>query len=60
MVAQSHAVLDLHYYKKLGRTDVYDITVVQCVIGRVRLERGEFAIIDRSGSLARAIYVEDD
>jgi len=31
--------LDMHYYKKLGRTDVVDIRAVQCLVGRVR-DRG--------------------
>ncbi|KAI0826921.1 hypothetical protein BC628DRAFT_1319465 [Trametes gibbosa] len=59
VITSAHNVLDIHYYKKLGRVEVVDITTVQCVVGRVSLEQSEYAIIDRSGSLARAIYAED-
>lgn len=58
-ILRAHPALDIHYYKNLGRTEVVDITTVQCVVGRVR-DRGQWAIIDRSGSLSRALYVEDD
>ncbi|KIJ64977.1 hypothetical protein HYDPIDRAFT_89555 [Hydnomerulius pinastri MD-312] len=47
--------LDIHYYTKLGALDMVDITCVQCLVGRVRVG-GQWALIDRSGDLARAIY----
>jgi len=48
--------LDIHYYTQNGRLEAVDITCVQCAVGRVK-DRGRWAIIDRSGSLARALFV---
>ena len=50
--------LDIHYYSKLGGLDVLDITCVQCAMGRIPCKNG-WAIIDRSGDLARAFYVPE-
>jgi hypothetical protein len=47
--------LDIHFYSAMGNTDVIDITSVQCVVGRVPCGNNRWAIIDRSGALARAI-----
>ena len=47
--------LDIHFYTSLGRYEVVDIKSIQCLVGRVQ-DRGRWAIIDRSGALARAIY----
>ncbi|KAK1216589.1 hypothetical protein PQX77_020781 [Marasmius sp. AFHP31] len=55
--------LDIHSYSNDGALDVVDITTVQCLVGRVKLPDGndeKWAIIDRSGSLARAIYEEEE
>ena len=49
--------LDIKYYSAEGATHVIDITSLQCLVGRIR-DRNRWAIIDRSGSLARALYVE--
>ena len=53
--------LDINFYTNLGRYEVVDITSIQCLVRRVK-DRGQWAIIDRSGALARAIYIpaEDD
>lgn len=51
--------LDIHYYTTEGRYEVVDINNIQCLVGRIR-DREQWAIIDRSGSLARAMYIEDD
>ncbi|KAI0371378.1 hypothetical protein BV20DRAFT_1035360 [Pilatotrama ljubarskyi] len=56
-IESSDARLDIHFYKRLGRTEVVDLTTVQCVVGRVH-DRGQYGIIDRSGTLSRALYVE--
>ncbi|EJF66331.1 hypothetical protein DICSQDRAFT_78704 [Dichomitus squalens LYAD-421 SS1] len=50
--------LDLHYYSRLGATEVVDIQTIQCAVGRIR-DRNEWAILDRSGELSRALYTED-
>jgi hypothetical protein len=51
--------LDIRYYTGTGALHVIDITSVQCVVGHI-WDRNKWAIIDRSSSLARAFYVEDD
>lgn len=50
--------LDLHYYSKMGRVEVVDLTCVQCVVGRVKDPdtNSGWVVIDRSGSLARAVF----
>ena len=52
--------LDIHYYKKFGELDVMDLQCVQCVVGRIpdSATKG-WGIVDRSGSLSRAIGVDD-
>jgi hypothetical protein len=59
----SHASLDIHYYPDgaagRGFTEVVDLQCVQCVVARA-LDRKEWGIMDRSGSLARAVFVEGD
>ena len=58
-VTSKHPTLDIHYYSELGPLEVVDMTTVQCVVGRV-FDRGSWAIVDRSGCLNRAVYIEDD
>jgi hypothetical protein len=50
--------LDVRFYSSEGPLHVVDITSVQCSVGRIR-DRNQWAIIDRSGTLARALYVGD-
>ncbi|THU93897.1 hypothetical protein K435DRAFT_820122 [Dendrothele bispora CBS 962.96] len=53
--------LDIHFYSTMGNTNVIDITSIQCVVGRVACGNNRWAIIDRSGSLVRAIsQMQDD
>jgi hypothetical protein len=49
--------LDIKYYSAEGAVHVIDITSLQCLVGRIR-DWKRWAIIDQSGSLARALYVE--
>lgn len=53
--------LDLHYYSKMGRVEVVDLTCVQCVVGRVKDPdtKNGWVVIDRSGSLARAVFNQE-
>jgi hypothetical protein len=51
--------LRMEYYKQLGRVHVVDVKCLQCVVGRVS-EEASWALIDRSGTLARAIYIPDE
>ncbi|KAI9435658.1 hypothetical protein BJY52DRAFT_1422103 [Lactarius psammicola] len=48
--------LDIHLYNATGSLNLIDITSVQVLVGRVEysVDGGGWAIIDRSGSLARA------
>lgn len=54
------AGLDIHYYSRVGALDVIDITTVQSLVGRVKDTNGDWAIIDRSGVLARAQWLGED
>ncbi|KAI0326297.1 hypothetical protein GY45DRAFT_1259252 [Cubamyces sp. BRFM 1775] len=54
-ITADHPTLDIHYYSRDSSTDLVDITTVQCLVGRVR-DRNQWAIIDRSGTLSRALY----
>jgi hypothetical protein len=51
--------LDIHFYRRDGSLQVMDLACVQCLVGRVRLANGSWAILDRSGTLARAQYVDE-
>ncbi|KAI9433386.1 hypothetical protein H4582DRAFT_1819870, partial [Lactarius indigo] len=48
--------VDIHLYNTTGSLDLVDITSVQALVGRVKytVDGGGWAIIDRSGGLARA------
>lgn len=48
--------LDIHLYDTTGSLDLVDVTSIQALVGRVEyaVDGGGWAIIDRSGSLARA------
>lgn len=63
-IISDHRTLDIHYYKSYGTPSVLDVTCVQCLVGRVKLVSdggaSEWAIFDRSGTLARAYYTGDD
>ncbi|EGN98253.1 hypothetical protein SERLA73DRAFT_183186 [Serpula lacrymans var. lacrymans S7.3] len=50
--------LDVPYYSNLSAMEVVDMTCVQCVVRRAKINN-RWAIIDRSGNLARAIYDGD-
>lgn len=53
--------LDIQFYSKLStKLDVIDIKNVQALVGMVPVGPSSWAIIDRSGSLAQAIWWEDD
>jgi hypothetical protein len=51
--------LDIHLYSSEGALHIIDITSLQCLVGRIK-DRKSWAVIDRSGSLARAFYIGDD
>ncbi|KAI1796508.1 hypothetical protein LXA43DRAFT_879709 [Ganoderma leucocontextum] len=55
--------LDIHYYKDFGTLDVLDVTCIQCCVGRVPVLHPpglkRYAIVDRSGSLARALAIDN-
>ena len=50
--------LDIRFSSNDGALHVADVTSLQCLVGRIR-DRDKWAIIDRSGNLARALYIED-
>ncbi|KZV73981.1 hypothetical protein PENSPDRAFT_711539 [Peniophora sp. CONT] len=60
-VTNKHDVLDIHVYKDESVTEeLVDLDCVMCLVGRMRYLKRYWAIIDRSGSLARAVYEPDD
>ena len=54
--------LDIHIYNTTGGLDLVDVTSIQALVGRVEytVDGGGWAIIDRSGSLARAEWDPTD
>jgi len=52
--------LDIHLYTHEGSLDFIDITSIQALVGRVPCSNGpKWAVIDRSGTLARAVFNND-
>ena len=51
--------LDIHDYSKDGSLHVVDVTSIQCLVARVKDET-YWSILDRSGTLARAISADSD
>jgi hypothetical protein len=56
---EATAGLDFHYYSRTGALHFVDATSIQCLVGRIK-DGSKWAIVDRSGSLARAVYVDED
>ncbi|KAJ7204111.1 hypothetical protein GGX14DRAFT_369095 [Mycena pura] len=52
--------LDIHFYSGYGHLDVIDITSLQALVGRVPASDNVWAVIDRSGALARAHWEAED
>ncbi|KAF9474439.1 hypothetical protein BDN70DRAFT_815708 [Pholiota conissans] len=52
--------LDVHFYSTLGALQIVDLNCVQCLVARVKDVDQGWAIIDRSGSLVRAVVDDDD
>lgn len=52
--------LDIHYSSREGLLHFIDVESIQCLVGRVKDGGHRWAIIDRSGSLARAMYTGDE
>jgi hypothetical protein len=50
--------LDIHAYTKLGVLHIVDVMSVQCLAARVK-DDAQWFILDRSGTLARAVHLED-
>ncbi|KAH9850528.1 hypothetical protein C2E23DRAFT_735077 [Lenzites betulinus] len=55
-IERSNHELDIHYFTRMGAIDYVDISTIQCVVGRIK-DRGSTAIINRSGTLSRAIFL---
>ncbi|KAL4244402.1 hypothetical protein ABKN59_010137 [Abortiporus biennis] len=56
-VNKRHKELDIHYYEDLGPLEIVDLNSIQCLVGRI-CDRKQWAIIDRSGALSRAVFVD--
>ncbi|KZV76002.1 hypothetical protein PENSPDRAFT_570438 [Peniophora sp. CONT] len=60
-ISNKHDVLDIHVYKDESPTEeLVDLNCVMCLVGRMRYRKRHWAIIDRSGTLARAVYEPDN
>jgi hypothetical protein len=59
-IEASHPTLDMHWINSETNIDVVDLNCVQCIVGRVPGWHGQMAVVDRSGSLARAMWDSDD
>ena len=53
--------LDFQFYQKeRDAFSVVDIACIECLVGRLRdVERKQWAIVDRTGSLVRDVYIQD-
>jgi len=53
--------LDFHFYKKEKESfRIIDIGCIECLVGRIRdVERNQWAVVDRTGSLIRDVYIHD-
>jgi len=51
--------LDFHFYQKeKGTFSIVDIGCIECLVGRIRdVERKQWAIVDRTGSLVRNVDI---
>lgn len=54
--------LDIHLYSLEGSLNFVDITSIQALVARVLCSKvgSNWAIVDRSGSLARAVFNNED
>jgi hypothetical protein len=52
-------ILDIHTYTKEGPLHYLDVTGIQCLVAQVK-DGNKWYIFDRSGALARALYLEDE
>ena len=53
----THRISPIPYYEQTGPLDPADIKSIQCVVGRVE-DRKKYGLVDRSGPLAHAVFVE--
>ena len=59
LVTITHIRDNVAYYTNMGPVEAVDLTVVQCLVGRVHVrDRNEWAIVDRSGSEARCVFTD--
>jgi hypothetical protein len=56
---QARLPVNVMLYSQMGNLDLMDLTTVQCAVGHAHVD-SMWAIIDRTGSLNRAWYNEDN
>ncbi|KAH8093764.1 hypothetical protein BXZ70DRAFT_897296 [Cristinia sonorae] len=61
-VTEKHPSLDVHYFTSEGALEAVDLSTVSCLVGCFKVDKTshKWALIDRSGQLARAVYVGDE
>ena len=60
IIEGKHSSLDINYYHNMGTPSIIDILNIQYLVGRMKKDNNWWAIIDCSGSLARAVYLQDN
>jgi hypothetical protein len=58
-ITSCNTELNISYYRQMGTTEVVDLRVVQCAVGRI-FDRNHWAIIDWRGVLGNMDYVGDE
>ncbi|KAG2024168.1 hypothetical protein CC2G_015286 [Coprinopsis cinerea AmutBmut pab1-1] len=51
--------MDMPSYKNMGRTEVVDMTTVQCLIARLKVG-DRWVIMDRTGEIQQSVHVMDE
>ena len=50
----------IRYFSGLKGGEIVDTASLDCVVGRVRGRKWNWGIVDRSDSLSRVVFIEDD
>jgi hypothetical protein len=51
--------MNMPIYQRIGKTEVVDMTCVQCLVSRVPTGP-KWAIIDHTGTIQQSVHVRDD
>jgi hypothetical protein len=52
--------LSLHFYSRtLSHVHAIDIQFIECLVGRIKLEQLQWAVINQTGSVPQAMYTDN-